>query len=209
MKSRRDAGPDQFNRFLARLDGDSTRAWQAYDSLRRKLVVFFRYQCPLQAEDLAEEVLDRVARKAAEQEIRDLGDFAFGVARNLRREMLRRKVTWTRIAGFEMVGGKARPNTNPEDSIIETLDLGKTIDDLAQCLERLKPDDRKLLLEYYSPDDENIAECRLLLARQLGVSMGSLRNRMLRLREKLEACCNRRSSMRKKSMLVKARRHLS
>ena len=59
-------------RLLMRLDSDPAKAWEQYRSLRCRLVKFFEWnQCTF-PEELADEVLDRVARKPAEEEIRDV-----------------------------------------------------------------------------------------------------------------------------------------
>ena len=199
------ADPGQFARFLARLDPVPSRAWEAYDSLRRKLVGFFRYDYPLRAEDLAEEALDRVARKSDSQEIRALGEFAFGVARNLRRELARQDLTRIRVIGSEMLTRNINAETNLEDSIIQGMDTEKMVAHLSACLRSMKPDERRLVIDYYSPAGEDIAESRLALARRLGISMGSLRNRMLRLRAKLESCCHQRRSLWTERARTKAR----
>lgn len=74
------------NCLLARLDSDPANAWEKYNSLRTRLVKFFDWNRCGSSEELADEVLDRVARKPQDEEIRDIHEFVIGVARNIRLE---------------------------------------------------------------------------------------------------------------------------
>src|SRR5260221_14093326 len=73
--------PLEFETLLARLHPARSGAAQEYELLRRKLAKFFERNQLLQAEELADETIDRVAGKLATDEIRDEGLFASGVAR--------------------------------------------------------------------------------------------------------------------------------
>jgi hypothetical protein len=87
MKRKRAADPEDFRRLLRRLSSDPLEAWQAYETLRQKLIMFFAYHYCSQAEELAEDVLDRIAKKSDSYEITNVIEFAFGVARNVRKEV--------------------------------------------------------------------------------------------------------------------------
>ena len=64
---------DHLRGFISSLDQDWERAGHAYELIRRNLITYFRgRQCP-NAEDLADEAIDRAARK--HQEARDLPRF--------------------------------------------------------------------------------------------------------------------------------------
>src|ERR1700730_14314988 len=88
MDQKPQAGREHFLRLLARLSPDREQAWQEYACLRQKLVMFFEPH--LEAEDLAEAVLDRIAKKEDSYGISNVAEFAFGVARNLRNETYRK-----------------------------------------------------------------------------------------------------------------------
>src|SRR5262245_11300075 len=85
---------DQFEALLAQLGPDREVAGARYEQLRRRLMAVFEYRRCAHAEELADETLDRVARK-----VREMGDafdgsdparFVFGVAWNVARESFRR-----------------------------------------------------------------------------------------------------------------------
>src|SRR5262245_60780717 len=83
-------GPDQFEALLGRLGPDRETAGREYEQLRHRLVTIFTYRrCP-HPEELADETLDRVARKLLEMgtafEGPDPTRFVFGVAWNVAKE---------------------------------------------------------------------------------------------------------------------------
>src|SRR5579864_9164930 len=79
-----------FDCLLRHLDSDRDCAGRRYEEIRQKLIRFFAWNdCGMQ-EDLADEVLDRVALRLESEAVRDLMAFAWGVARNLVRESRKR-----------------------------------------------------------------------------------------------------------------------
>lgn len=197
VRRKREATPEDFKRLLARLHPDPAQAWQAYYTLRRKLVLFFEHNGNFEAEELAEEALDRIAKKSDSYEIESVSEFAFGVARNLRREAFRERAAWLPMpdTGNEF----AARERDPETAIIGNLDAEKKLKRLAKCLQQLPIKERKLVLEYYPPERENLEGRRQQLAASLGINLGALRTSMARLREKLEECFNGIRSKNKKS----------
>src|SRR5215510_4512531 len=126
-RRKREVSAEDFMRFLAGLDPDPMRAWQAYDQLRQRLVKFFKYSHSLQAEELAEEALDRIAKRADSHEIDNVMQFAFGVARNLRMEVARRA---TQVS---MPGSETEDNffpvrdEHPETTVIHKIDTERKV----------------------------------------------------------------------------------
>src|SRR5262249_7890614 len=57
-----------------------------------------------------------------------------------------------------------------------------------ECLGRLSPAQRELLLAYYEGEKSQRIENRARQAAALGITLNNLRNRALRLRERVEAC---------------------
>ena len=87
---RRSESPhERFESFLARLDTDREAAGQRYEDLRRKLIRFFEWNSCLNADDLADETLDRVQEKLEKANILNLSAYVFGVARKIRQEALK------------------------------------------------------------------------------------------------------------------------
>jgi RNA polymerase sigma factor (sigma-70 family) len=177
-------------RLLLRLDPDVKLAWEKYASIRSRLAKFFEWNhCP-GAEDLADDVLDRVAAKPESEDIRDVAHYALGVARFVCLEAHKRT---QREANIEARAGglDSLPDRHDQPTeIVEKLDLENRIICLRACLAKLMAGDRELVLQYYSAEEEKQKVHRQKLAEKTGVTLGALRVRTNRLREKLEQCVN-------------------
>jgi DNA-directed RNA polymerase specialized sigma24 family protein len=188
------------SRLLLRLDSDPATAWEKYRGLRSRLMKFFEWnQCAFPPEELADEVLDRVARKPQEEEIRDVTEFVIGVARNLRLEAYRKSQRETHIE--DRPGGQeslADPRDH-EQEIVADLDHQNSLACLRECLGNLRSEDHTLALAYYSAQDEKQKVHRQKLASAAGITMIALRVRANRLRGKLEQCV---------SNCLESRRHM-
>lgn len=172
---------DRLERLLHALDDDRERAADRYTLLVRRLIAFFGWQRCAEAERLADEVMDRVARRLSEGEaVANVPAYALGVARLVVREAQARQVRDDRAAHeLEIL---SRPASTADDTALGCLD---------GCLQRLAPDRRRELLDYYGADVGARIEGRKRQAAALGVSPLALRNRMLRLRHGLETCVTR------------------
>jgi DNA-directed RNA polymerase specialized sigma24 family protein len=166
--------PGAFDGLLAALDADRDRAAVAYERLRDRLIGLLRWWGATQPEELADQTLDRVARKlegGADVPNESIGAYVRGVGRMVFHE-------WTR-----------RPR--PEHAAIEVAAMAAGDDDhqalteLDACLAALAADDRRLLLRYYG--DGRAADVRRKLADELGLSPTALRIRAHRIRARIEA----------------------
>lgn len=168
---------EQFDRLLDALDPERAAAGEAYQRLRSSLVKYLRWEGCIRADDWADEVLNRVAQRlAAGEVVTRVTAYASGVARLVVKEALRAQAR-EHSAVIEMPAPPVQEAT--DESVYEWLD---------ECLSRLEPDQRELILEYYQGSASDRIRNRQRLANQLGISLNSLRNRALRLREKLETC---------------------
>ncbi len=176
------------SRLLLRLDSDPATAWEKFRGLRCRLMKFFEWnQCAF-PEELADEVLDRVARKPQEEEIRDVTEFVIGVARNVRLEAHKKTL---RLSHVEDQAGGAGSLADPRDheqEMVAELDRQSNLACLRECLGNLRPADRELALDYYSAQEEKQKVHRQKLASAAGITMIALRVRANRVREKLEHC---------------------
>jgi len=166
--------PD-FERLLVWLDADRERAGEIYERIRWRLVTILASRgCP-QAEELADETIDRVARRVADIERTYVGDKAIyflGVMNNVHHEYLRRPAS-----------PRLLPNQDDDGDAREQIHLC-----LDTCLERLAPYSRQLIERYYAADKKAKIDLRKLVARELGIKPATLRLRALRIREKLQTC---------------------
>jgi RNA polymerase sigma factor (sigma-70 family) len=172
-----DIGGAEFEALLAALDQDRDRAGERYESLRAKLVKNFTWEGAIDAEDLADQALTRLARRIADGErVQNLSAYLGGVTRMLLMESQRAQSR----RGDELPEIPVMP-AEPEEE-----------DRCARCLERcladLPDESRSLIIRYYEGDEGARIRNRHKLAMELGLTMNSLRNRALRLREKIERC---------------------
>ena len=183
---------EALHKFLALLDADRERAGERYEQIRHKLIVFFECNGSTVADELADDVIDRAARRRDEGVvIEDLNRYLFGVARRVLSE--RRKHAGARLSSIDDV--------NPHTTSIKRLDErlnGASKDDYIQrehlltcmerCLQSLSPETRALVTEFYQGAKRARIDARLELARRLGMTRAALGIRIHRIRKSLNAC---------------------
>jgi DNA-directed RNA polymerase specialized sigma24 family protein len=164
--------PEAFERLLEALSSDREGAAIAYEQLRHRVIGLLRWWGALQPEELADQTLDRVARKLeAGAPIADgaLGAYVRGIARMVFYESTREPVA------ARLTREPAAPAPEDVEAASECLD---------RCLASLDAADRTLLLRYY--DAGKAADVRKCLADELGISVTALRIRTHRLRAQVE-----------------------
>lgn len=170
---------EAFTKFLARLDAKPERAGEQYEVIRLALAKFFDWQGAFAPEDLADEVINRVARKIDEGDaLRDVPSYCHGVARLVllehRKNFLNRRAEVEEINAFAAAEQTAEGDERPEY--------------LEQCLQELPVESRQLVLRYYQDERRRKIDVRAAMADQLGIPLNALRSRVQRLRERLEQC---------------------
>jgi len=153
---------------------DSEEAGHRYEGTRRGLIRFFE-TCQCQpAEELADETLDRIARRIHEGvAITDVRRYALGVARRVASEYRKS----LRLA-VPLPANLAEYFAPEEDPLTAQLDL------LERGLERLPGNERELVLNYFR--QEGTPRSRRQLSQEQGLSRVALRVRVHRIRKKLE-----------------------
>ncbi len=168
--------------FLARLDPDSDRAGEKYESLRLALMKFFDWRGARFPEELADETINRVIRKIDEGDaIRDIPTYCHGVARLVMLEHL--KDPESKRTDFEELSPAAliAPDPREEDERLNCFE---------RCLSELPVESRQLILQYYSDEKRDKINRRLAMAGRLGIPLNALRSRAQRIRNRLEGCVN-------------------
>jgi len=178
-----------FNQLLDCFDSDRQRAGEKYEQLRRKLEKFFEVHRSPIAEELADETINRVARKLEEGlVIQNVAGYSIGVARLVFRESLKRQSKTVEL-GDEPSSAVDPGHANPSEVQLRCLD---------GCLEKLNPETRMLIIEYYQLKKQAKIDHRKVLAEKLGIPVNALRIRVHRLRGQLEECvirCAAKSAM--------------
>jgi DNA-directed RNA polymerase specialized sigma24 family protein len=169
-----------FDLLLAQLDAERDKAGEKYEVLRRKLIKFFDWWGSEDTDMLADEAFDRVARKLAEGEaVRDLNGYLIGVARLIFKEHLR---------------GQIRMRATIEQLPRELSTADDSVDDEARhlcyenCLSKLQPQSRDVVVRYYQMHGHNRADEREAMSAQMQIPLNLLRVRAFRIRRKLGEC---------------------
>ena len=165
-----------FGRFLTLLDRDRERAGEKYEAIRAKLIRFFIIRSFANAEDLADEVINRVIRRIENGEIvNDVIAFCHSAARYVALEERRKPNRETSVSHPSI--------EQPEDYQGQN---ETRLDLLDEWLDRLTPENRSLLLEYYKWEVHGGRPDRARLAEQHNMSTAALRSRVHRLRHSLQ-----------------------
>jgi DNA-directed RNA polymerase specialized sigma24 family protein len=165
---------ENFDRLLRWLDDDPERAGSAYEKIRWRLIAILASRGCAIPDELADETIDRVARRIADIQQNYVGDKAIyflGVMNNVHHEYLKRPMLVKPPEVFVDVEANERKHLC-----------------LERCLHQLSANSREVIQRYYAEDRQAKITLRKRIADELGVSMNTLRLRALRIREKLQAC---------------------
>jgi len=176
---KRDLTQAEFDRLLTWLDADRERAAESYEVIRHGLIELFESRCCGDAEDLADNTINTVARKVEQIAPTYSGKpahYFYGVAKNVLHEYFRdRTVPLDDLT-------PATPVTS------ETEDRERVFQCLDQCLDQLLAEDRDLIVTYYQANKRKKIDMRQHLGTNLGLTSNALRVRAHRVRKNLEAC---------------------
>ncbi|MGB7922195.1 MAG: sigma-70 family RNA polymerase sigma factor [Pyrinomonadaceae bacterium] len=173
------------------LDPDRERAGDKYENIRKNLIGIFVWRGCNDAEDLADETINRVMYKTQELKEFYKGDpalYFYGVARNLIHEYKRSE---QRRVAINTIQDDIRDPSFP-DRISDFEKMEVMLKVLNECLDDLAENDRTLILSYYLGEKQSKIDRRKELAQGLRLSAFALRKRVHRLRLKLEKCVDER-----------------
>ena len=174
MKQNWVMSPESFEALLGWLDADREQAGLKYEQIRSALINFFTGRGHCEAEDLADETINRVISRLHEVSHQVTGErsrYFYGVARKVQLEYLRRKFP--------------QP---PSDTAADSGRVELEYRCLEDCMAKLSPENRSLVLRYYEADGREKIEKRKLLAEELGIAPNALRIRAYRIRAALQKC---------------------
>lgn len=164
---------ESFDQLLAWLDPERERAGRKYEEIRRKLIKIFLNRGCQTAEELADETINRVAKRVVDIAPTYSGDparYFYGVAQKVLREYLRKPPVAIALPAASAAEREAEYQC------------------LEECMEQLSPQNRDLVLRYYQADKRTKIENRKELAQRLGIPLNALRIRACRLRATLLEC---------------------
>jgi len=168
-----------FEQLLYRLDPDRDRAGEKYELLRAKLVKFFEWRGSPWPDEQADECLDRLIRRVSQGDtVEKVEAFVWGVARLVLQEGWReQRKERGRLAAVSVLPLAAEPRA---------IDAFETC--LDECLARLPPGERDLIIEYYRHSGRERIGNRLQLAVRHGLRKEVLRGRVHRIRARIGIC---------------------
>jgi len=169
---------------LAWLNSDRGTAVNMYVQLRHDLEHLFSLRGCADPEELTDEVLDRVARKVHEVRPTFKGDarhYFHAVAKNVAKEDFKARKRRVSLEDVEPL----QPEINETDE-----EVAEVEECLQQCLQNLSKEKRELILAYYAREKQAKIDYRNELARQLGISVETLRVRVYRMRVQIGECIN-------------------
>ncbi len=168
-----------FARLLTWLDDGHDSGGERYLEMRRRLHAWFDRKSCLHPEALADETLNRVARRLAQVgAITDAApaQYCYITANYVWRESLRQPQFTT------------LPESEMAEAVADTTVREARFDCLESCLARLTAAERELVLRYYTGAERAKIAQRQSLAVELGVTANALSLRVFRLRARLESC---------------------
>jgi DNA-directed RNA polymerase specialized sigma24 family protein len=171
---------ENFGMLLSWLDPDQESAAQKYKKIRDRLVRVFVCRGCYEADDLADETINRVTIKMPAIKDVYIGEptrYFYGVADKVHLEWLRKQK-------------KARP--------VELKDNGRSVEPepesdaeyecLEECLQKLPGGLRELIVEYYQGEKRAKIEYHKTLAEKLGLTINALQTKTCRIRAGLRKC---------------------
>ena len=159
------------------LDSDREQAAIKYEQIRRSLIKIFVGRGCLDAEDLADETINRVTSRLDQIKTEFRGDpalYFFKVANFIYMEYLRRK--------------PPQPDPLPP---VDSNQVEVEYRCLESCISQLSEENRYLLLKYYGAEGRDKVEHRKRLAEELGIAPNALRIRAYRIRLAVQECIDK------------------
>jgi len=166
---------EKFASFLAWLSPQGESAGEEYERLRFRLCTFFSQRHCRFSDELADETINRVILKSSEENIENKLAYCYGVAKNVYRESLRKERDHLNIDEVS-IAAKAPAEQNFS---AECLD---------RCLAELSPENRTLILDYFSEVKLAKIELHRRISESFEMTQTALRMRVMRIKQKLKIC---------------------
>ena len=176
---------EAFDGLLMWLHPDRDRAALKYEAIRGRLIEIFNARRCSEAEDLADETINRVTLKVTQIRERYEGDpalYFYAVAKKIFLEYTTKGAAAIKVSAGAAPEPRAAPQPTDEQDKAEHED-----ECLTRCLEKLPERNRELVMRYYQSSVGPRAN-RGELARQMGATVNAVRIRAHRIRATLKQC---------------------
>ncbi|HLL99673.1 MAG TPA: hypothetical protein VK400_01350 [Pyrinomonadaceae bacterium] len=188
---------EAFEKLLSGLDENSEKASLIYEDIRCRLIRQFRANQSQVAEEQADEVFNRIARKIYEEDfVLDKNNpypYFHQTARYILLEHQRR--ARRKILGLDDLPVSEEPFYNPEEILArfsERLRAEAGLNSLRECREGLSEKDINLLDRYDAAKGKEKKTQREQLAVESGKTVNALKISINRIRKKLIECAKRK-----------------
>jgi DNA-directed RNA polymerase specialized sigma24 family protein len=184
----------RFEAALAWLDTDQDRAAETRVLFHGHLTRYFLRNHCADPEELADQTFDRVGKLLLEGKnvpAQNHEAYLNRVAFYVLQEYRRKNRLVNQLPDDRPEPPDPRPSLDKTDEGMEKERLHLCLD---ECLDRLPPESRIMLLEYYSENKPLKIDTRDRMAKRLGIASGVLRNRIWKLRNNLRECIAERLS---------------
>jgi RNA polymerase sigma factor (sigma-70 family) len=172
---------ESFDLLLGWLDRSNREtAGQRYEKIRHRLIRIFLGRGCFEAEELADETINRAALKLPQIVENYAGDpalYFYGVADKIYLEWLRKQKKIKQVPFGE---------TKSAEEIESSAEV--EYECLEACLETLHEEYRRLIVEYYRKEKSAKIENRKALALELKISVNALQVKASRIRSSLKEC---------------------
>ncbi|GAC1397689.1 MAG: hypothetical protein NVSMB56_12720 [Pyrinomonadaceae bacterium] len=173
MEKTRAITQENFDKLLAWLDPDRETAGRKYETIRQRLIKIFACRGCYEAEDLADETINRVTLKIQDVSASYVGEpalYFYGVANKIYLESFR------------------KPHPEIKLVIKEEPKIEHEYDCLEKCLQQLNFEQRQLILDYYQDEKSAKIDHRRQLAEKMAIAPNALRIKAHRIRHSLQQC---------------------
>lgn len=165
---------EAFDNLLSWLSPDRDEAGRKYEEIRRKLINLFNCRGCENPEGLTDETINRVIKIMESAATEYSGDpilMFFGVARNVGRESLRKRIPL------------------PDDVFPPAPSISEhKLECLEECIRRLPETRRNVITRYYEDQGKKKIQNRQRIAAELGIEINALRIQACRIRTLLRTC---------------------
>jgi DNA-directed RNA polymerase specialized sigma24 family protein len=181
---------DAFQRLLIWLGDEGESEGQNYVKMRQRLVSYFDRKNCTRPDELADETLNRVARRLDEEggeiEIETPAKYCYITARFVFLESLRSaELTTISLENIATHSPHRLAVTEPDaDDSVNT----EMLEYLKRCMGQMDAAGREIITRYYYGRERIKIENRRALAAQLGITLNALAIRACRIRDRLEIC---------------------
>jgi len=181
MKSDWRLTEEDLDRFLRWLDPDREKAAHKYQKIRDKLITILNAHCCPVSEDLVDQAFDQTMKRLPHMIDTFQGEptnYIYVVAKNLAAKYFKERSKIAELPDPDLLPDRPRGTDVEAERAFECIE---------RCLSQLPPELRRLFENYYR-EIKNAGKYRRQLAKELSMTVETLRLKAFRIKEKIRVC---------------------